>query len=85
MSTIILMLIAAVAVCFLISYFRLDEEVQPATVRIFDFTFKDDKRNTFVVTAACASDAIQLLIEYHGLTRWYVDNHVFLANAKKVF
>ena len=85
MSTIILMLIAAIAICFLISYFRLDEEVQPATVRIFDFTFKDDKRNTFVVTATCASDAIQLLIEDHGLSRWYVDNHVFLADTNRVF
>lgn len=54
-------------------------------VHIIDFTFRDDHGNVYMVTAAHVNDAFDLLRDDHGLSPRYINQHVFLADTRKVF
>lgn len=86
MFWILLILFVALMIVFLIGVLELDQPtVIDEPVHIFDFTFKDDYSNTYVVTAAHTSDCVDLLHKDYGLPYFYITNYVFLVDSKKVF
>lgn len=60
------------------------EADQEPEVKIYDWTYRDDLGNTYVVTSAAIEDNWDLLIRDHGLSAKYILDHVFLADSKRV-
>lgn len=72
---IILALITLAALAFV----EADQEVH-----VYDWYYKDDRGNTYLVTSASIEDNWDLLIRDHGLSAKYILDHVFLADHKEV-
>lgn len=82
---IVIALLVMVAACFIAAayndYLSRKASMASEPVVLRDWTYRDDRGNTYVVTSCDITDNYSLLIEDYNLTLAYIQRHVFLADV----